>query len=540
MAMPLKGAESALVETAAAPAELFWQAWNALGLPGGSQPGSATQTAKDLLMPGVEGRVTPKTLVTGKREGGLQAETQTEKVLEGAGRGAGEALSFAVPAAGVARAARVGSGIQRGAAALSAQPAAQTAIGAAAGGVSEGTDMPGAGLATAIGLPLAAGTARRIISPVRSSLTPQETRLVDAAGREGIDLTAGQRTGSKPMQAVESSLTQLPFSAGPQTRVYDRVRQQFNTAVLRRAGIQADRASPDVLDHGFQNLGQDFQRLAANTVVNVDRPLEAQVQRVATAYGRRLTADQAPVFNSYMDDLNQMFAVTRQPGVGRVTVDGQAFQNIHSDIAQRMRTTTDPDLRRALWQLNEALDQAMTRSMPPGTAAEWREARRQYSNLMRVDEAMRGGSQADRAAGNIPFGAFKQAVQKANTAGFSRGRGELNELARIADFLANKVPDSGTAARTRAMGMLTGAPVMGAGAGMGHMAGADPMTAMAAGAGSLGLPPAIQWLINSRYGRPYFANQVGHRLGTPVTPGLMGGVVGGQAMDPSLGYLRGE
>ncbi len=89
----------------------------------------------------------------------------------------------------------------------------------------------------------------------------------------------------------------------------------------------------------------------------------------------------------------------------------------------------------------------MERSTSGPLKQEWKDARRQYQALMTVDKAMQGGTQGDRTAANIPFGALKGAVAQGDRAGFSRGRGQLNELARVGDFLADKIPDSGTVTR---------------------------------------------------------------------------------------------
>lgn len=521
VALPLKGLEDSIIETAGAIPDLFWSAWKAAGLPGGSEPGAATATMKALLMPGGDK---------------LQPEGETEKTLYSAGKGAGDVASVLAPATGVARAARAGSGVQRAASTLAAQPAVQVAAGTAGGAVEGATDSKLAGAATAIGAPLAAGTARRVISPLVSRLTPQEQGLVAAARREGIELTLGQETGSRPMQAVESSLAQTIGSSGRQQDVFDRIRQQFNAAILRRAGVQGDRAAPEVLDTRFRELGQQFDDLAAQTTVRLDPQFETQVRNIARQYGRRLPTDQAPVFQSYIDDLDQAFQMMRQPGVRNVQVAGDVFQNMHSGLTSTMRQTTDQQLSAALGRLSNALDDAMERSMSPQLRGEWRETRRQYSNLMRVDEAMRAGTQADRAAGNVPFGAFTQAVRGADQAGFGRGRGELNELARIGDFLAAKIPNSGTPERSAAMRLVRGGAIPGMLAAGGAAGGATigPEAMMAGGALATGLPAAIQRIINNPAARRYLGNQVMAGRGGPAPMGAIGGE---QALDPIRQFL---
>ncbi len=86
----------------------------------------------------------------------------------------------------------------------------------------------------------------------------------------------------------------------------------------------------------------------------------------------------------------------------------------------------------------------MERSSTGSLKTEWKDVRREYQALMTVDKAMQGGTQGDRVQANIPFSGLKEAVRQSDRAGFSRGRGQLNELSRVGEFIANKMPDSGT------------------------------------------------------------------------------------------------
>ena len=145
-----------------------------------------------------------------------RAPTMAEKIAYGFGSGAGDAATFIVPGAALARMAPAGSLAANVGRAAAASPAMQVAGSALGGGVSEATDSNAAGLAAALALPLAAAAGRRIVTPVGRQLAPEEQRLANLAEQNGIRLTAGQATGSVPLRAAESSFTQLPFTAGPQ------------------------------------------------------------------------------------------------------------------------------------------------------------------------------------------------------------------------------------------------------------------------------------------------------------------------------------
>jgi hypothetical protein len=498
-----KGFAESILETIGAVPELASAAYRAVGIPApeaGYYPKALKEGWSSL------GRTVSAPLNALAGDMGSQEQSGFERAAYGAGRGLGDVATFAVPGMAAAKLGQAGGLAQRSGAALAANPAMQGVAGATGGAVQEMTESPAAGIAASLAVPSVFGAARKVITPVASQLTPEEGRLAALAEGMGIRLTPGQATGSRPLQTAESVLGQLPFSANKQKAIYDAQRQAFNSEVLSKAGVKADRASPEVMDDAFSVLGNKFDNLAAQTTVNVDQQLFNQVDDVAREYGRRLPTDVAPVFQSYVDDLKTMQAALTAPGTQAVQIPGQEFQNITSGLKRAARgAQSRPELQKALNELSSTIDDAMTRSATPEVAAGWNEARREYRNLLVIDKAMSGGTAADRTSGNIPFGGFTQAVRQQDKSGFARGRGELNDLARVGDFLASKIPDSGTAGRSYIQGLLTGSPV--AGAGGAALLGAEPVTAITTAALGYGIPPLAQALMNSRAGQAYLRNQ---------------------------------
>jgi hypothetical protein len=188
--------------------------------------------------------------------------------------------------------------------------------------------------------------------------------------------------------------------------------------------------------------------------INVDDQFTNAVQRVAQNYGRRLETNVAPIFQSYVDDITQLQA-------GNPQIAGDLYATIRTDIGRTIRANgRNPDLQNALRGLQTTLDDAMERSATGALRTEWQHARQHYQALMTIDKAMQGGTQADRSAGNIPLNALRQAVAQGDRAGYSRGRGQLNELSRVGDFIGQRIPDSGTAGREAVLNPLKW-PVMG-------------------------------------------------------------------------------
>jgi hypothetical protein len=99
-------------------------------------------------------------------------------------------------------------------------------------------------------------------------------------------------------------------------------------------------------------------------------------------------------------------------------------------------------------------------------------------------------------------------VDAADPTGFARGRGEYNDLARVGDLLAEKIPNSGTPERTFMQRILSDAggtlvnPAVAYGA-AGLTATVNAPLAIA----GLATPKYVQKFINSPAGAKYILNQ---------------------------------
>lgn len=449
-------------------------------------------------------------------------KSTADEFAYGAGRGAGDAASILAPAAALSNTAKAGGLTQRVAQSAATQPGLQLAGGAAAGATYETTENPWLSLAAGIAVPAAAAGAQRLAAPVRNQLSPREQETARIAKDMGIELTAGQQTGSRPLLAAESQLAQFPMSSGPQRAIYDAQRGTLNRSILSKAGIDGDSLTPEMLDDAYARIGSTMDDLVARTTINADQPFFDQVNAVAQEYGRRLPSDVSKTFTSYYDDIMQMATAAAQPGVTGVTVGGKEFQRVASSLKRAMRANrNNPPLQEALGGLVGAMDDAVMRSAGPDVASEWSEANRLYRNLMIIDDAVARGARGDRNAGDIPISGLKNAVRKSDPRGFSRGRGEFADDVRVGEFISDNIPNSGTPERSFMTGLLTGAPATG---GMGMMlAGADPFVTAPATVASYGLPPLTQKLLANPAVRRYLTRQP---TSAPVPVGRLTALLG--------------
>lgn len=504
-----KGLNDAIGAAAAAPVEgVNWLM---------KQPGRAVEALTGANVPNV---LPEAGFYTQKAQGALNAlgrndtpENTVEKAAYGAGQGVGNAASVMLPAAGVAGLARAGSATANVAGQLAAQPVTQALAGAAGGAVGEATDNPWLGAATSLAVPAGMALARGVVSPGGVRPSPEMRRLAAVAEAEGIPLTPGQITGSRPLRTVESVFGTLPSTAGKQAALDDAQRVAFNKAVLARAGeTQAERATPDVIQGMLDRAGMTMQAVASRNTMTVDRAAMQSVQDVATEASKYLTREQkAPVLARVRDFIDSA-------NWSNNTVDGKAFAKLDSALSTQIRNTTEGNARKSLSDLQSALRDAMNASMTGEDAALWAEARRQYANGKIIEAAMNKPN-AQTAAGNIPPASLSQAVATGPGGRFARGKGDLNELARVGRaFIQEAVPNSGTPERLAIQNMLTGG-ALGGGALYG---GASPVEALGLLAAASVGPKVAQSAYYTPAMRNYLTNQVADRIIPRPTAGLLG------------------
>lgn len=370
--------------------------------------------------------------------------------------------------------------------------------------------MIGGGIGAA--LPLAGAVAKRVISPALSSSA--QRAAVKTMEKEGVTLTAGQKTGSKKLKYLESEL-----GGGTADALVEKQGRQFTAAVLKRAGVVADSAEPQVIDQAFTQIGQQFDGLAARNMIQADKKLMTDLDAVWKDYASTVNPSaRAPVVANTIQEVAQ--AIQQSGGALR----GDVYQATRSRLDRLARSTSDPELMSALRGARSALDDAMERTIAkynPSDLDAWRKVRRQYANMLVIEKAATGaGEQA--ASGIITPARLRAAAIQQNRRAFARGRNEFTDLANAGVQTMTPMPQSGTAPRLAAravaslpaaLGAVIGSPGGFIGAGVGAAAGAA--LPWAAGRAALSGP-----------GRAYLSNQLlsglpQQALLAPATGGLL-------------------
>lgn len=335
---------------------------------------------------------------------------------------------------------------------------------------------------------------------VTRKVTPERSAQVRTLADEGVELTGGQASGSKAMQYLEAG----PFE-GKAAGIAEQQGEQLSRANLRRAGIDAYRATPEVMAAAQERFGHEYDSLIAqNNGIHLDPTLEHELLDNVTSYERLKGQAAAPAVNQYFGRISD--AAQANGGV----IPPDVFQSIRSDISKdlgRLRGGQgNAETISALRQFQDSLYGSLERNGQPEVAAASRELNNRYRNFKTIEKAMLGAGE-DTSRGLITPGKMRTAVEGSDKVGYVQGRGDFNDLARAAEGTMKPLPQSGSMARAAPYVVATAL----GGAGTQIMNG-QPLAA-AATLGATALPWAGSKLLTSR---PVRSSIVREAAGQPL------------------------
>lgn len=397
-------------------------------------------------------------------------------------------------------------------------PAVVASGGAVAGDVAGRVVPEWAQPAAELGGNVAGGIATsRAVTPVRTVTTPERQRLVAELDAEGVPLTAGERTGSKPLMKTEQILGQTPGAAGGIASDVSLQQASLNRAVARRAGLDADTLTPEVLNKHLDTVGGEIGALAQANSMQLPTQFLQDVGKIRQTLRYEKTAV-AQELGARIDQLRDMITVDAQ---GNPVLAGKHYQNLVGDLRKAITGSDDAAARGKLIEFRDKLRQQMEASMSPEDAARWRELNRHYANGMVIQDAM-GGAGAGAAEGNISLLQLRTALNRSmGNDAYAKGYGDLNDLARAGQSVLRKPPDSGSPQGIAINALLKGLPLA-TGAGGGYLLGG--VEGYAAG---IATPWAISTAMRGRIpgtnvspGQAYLANQLTMDVDPRVTAAI--------------------
>jgi hypothetical protein len=345
--------------------------------------------------------------------------------------------------------------------------------------------------------------ATNVVSPGRTVTTPARQRLVEALDTEGVPLSAGERTGSKPLIKTEQMLGQTPGSAGGIAEDVATQQRAVNKAVASKAGLDSETLDPTVLNKHMDGLGTQIDTLVSNNNMPIDAPFAQTLGQIKASL-QNMKTDAAQEIQARLGQLNRMITVDAN---GNPIVPGRAFQSLISDLNDAIRGASGTT-QTTLLQFKDTLRQQMESGMSPDDQTQYRQLNRHYANGKVIQDAM-GAAGTKPAEGDISLPQLRVAINHSlGKDAYAKGYGDLNDMARAGQSVLRKPPDSGSPQGMLINALMKGVPLALGGAG-GYLGGVEGFAA------GLATPWAIGTAMRARIpgtnyspGQAYLTNQL--------------------------------
>lgn len=384
----------------------------------------------------------------------------------------------------------------------------------------------GAGMA---GQAVARGVSR-LAQPVTSAPRPQITKAAERLQQAGVPVDISERMGSENLRIVRRFLTDNPISASTMKKAQEATQVAFNKAALKLIGEQGEAAIPEVLSRADDRIGSVMDDIAARNKIKIDDQMIDDLANIESTTSMTVSAEQfAPV-------RNQLDNILQKVEKGDV-VSGDAYQRIRTLAADMGK---NPALAKASKSLRETIDSALERTAGKADAEAIKTARKQYRNLMKIQDSMGLTETGDISVAKLA--AATSTKRERGAALKNRGDAELARLARSAMTMREAFPQSGTVPRA-AVQALGGSVLPGAGlAGASFLQGETPSdTAIAALIGA-GLGAAGTFGAARAYQNPAFQRYLMQGVRSPLARRVMmgPGVRGAATYAAPAGLLSAE
>lgn len=369
--------------------------------------------------------------------------------------------------------------------ALASEAAGQATQGTQIGGVDV---EPYARLAAGLLAPSVAG---RALSPFGGA---DRTRLemADRLRREGVDVRAGERTGSETLRRLEGSLEPTQQQM-----------EQFTRAALRQVGVDAPRATPEVLRRAESQIVGAMDDVLRGATVQATPGMAQRALSVADDYLQNAPAGSVvPRVRAVVDDI-----VEAATNPNNQAIDLTRMRSWRSALG-RMSQSNDEATRTAAHELrrliDDATDEALRNAGRTDDIARLSQARERYRNLLAIEDA---ATRAGAEAGVLSPAQLNQSVIRSQgRQSYAMGRGtDLADLSRAGAATLRQAPTV-QAGGVRAIPQLTQGGLMAGGAAAGYQVGGYPG---AVAGGLLGgmAQPAAQALVGTAPIQAYLRNQ---------------------------------
>lgn len=290
---------------------------------------------------------------------------------------------------------------------------------------------------------VAAAAASKAASAITPAVSPKVAALAQRAQALGIELRPDMLVDNKYLKILGDTLEKIPLSgakgAGRQVA--------FNRSLIDLIGGDrlAARLTPDVYDAALRKSGAKIGDIADRTPVALDTDFSAALE-TRLQNSRFETDSVGRVVNNYVNEIISK----ADEGV----IPGTTFRKLDTQIGKQIRRTSDGDLKHALSELQDDMQDALQRSTSQGDLTDLQAARKQYAIAKTIEPLVAKSPSGDISPAGLMGRVTANGAAKTRMA---RGQGgELGDIARIGQQFLKEPASSGTAERGAVYGGLAG------------------------------------------------------------------------------------
>jgi hypothetical protein len=361
-----------------------------------------------------------------------------------------------------------------------------------AGQMTEGSKLePWARIGGALLAPVAVNVlenaGRRALTPYLAD--PDSLKAAEYLKSRGVNVTAGQKTGSPVLQYRE---------AIGDPRITVKPLEEFTAAAMKGIGSNSARATDDALAAQYKVIGGMFDDVALRTNVKIDQKLIDESSKSLALY-KESVGSQASMPKNIVNEIYNLANTTK-------IISGEKYQEWASRLG-KLTKSADPTTRDMAIELRGSIDAALQRSASGADVAKILEARRLYRNFLIIERAAsRTGVEA--AKGLItpgPLGTATKAI--AGTRNYTLGKTELGPLSRQGTIAFT--PPHGPEASIRNQAVVDQAlGTTGLGAATFALSGGNPIAGATGAAIGTQIPRALNNFAGTPAGQRFLGNQV--------------------------------
>jgi hypothetical protein len=277
--------------------------------------------------------------------------------------------------------------------------------------------------------------AANVASKALPAVDPETAALARDAHVMGFRLTPDQVLGNKYAKSIGEAAANVPLSGS--NLKYNR--DVFTQNVAKLAGVDGDKLTRKAFGDATKKVGSGIGDLNNKYDLPIDKSFVPILKQEARG--------QSPEVANAVNYFAGRIAKSTEGG----NLNGTTFRRINTELNNRIRSTSNGDLKYALSNMQDKLLDLQQAQMSPADKTALQGLRRQYA-IQRTIEPLIAKSPTGDIAPSALLGAITST--KAGKAAAARGAaGDLGKLADIGQKFLKEQPSSGTAERMFAQGI---------------------------------------------------------------------------------------